>query len=439
MGDETPNPLSISRIEVDRLFGQFTYNLQSGGVDLSKLLILYGDNGSGKTTILNCIFHLLSPAANRGHRGELARVPFARFSVTLGDGTTVSAERPTAALVGNFDMSLHRSSREKISRSFEFDADFKAKQAKTDQAGPRFLPALASLGLRLHLLSDERKIVTDMAPSGESDEGDTPRRYFVAGGNVISSRRAPNYLEQAIQRAVEGIRRQAIAGSGAGEINANTLYADITKRIVSPFHRGTVRGAPSLTELVDDLKRQAERSVSFARFGLSSELRADDFLGTLHSTRAQDQAEVLEQILRPFIDGFKLRLDALESLHDKISTFIGTLNAFYRGKTVSFHLREGFLVTSQNGELLPPNVLSSGEKQLLLLFCNILAVGEEASIFIIDEPELSLNVKWQRKLVDALLDCTKNTRTQFILATHSIELLTQHQHNVLQLATQVPE
>ena len=329
-------------------------------------------------------------------------------------------------------MSLQSASIRKISVPFEVDANFKIQV--TGEAFRPLFTALTSLGLGLHFLSDERKIITDLAPAEER-----PSRSLkgVLSSAKNASGPAADYLEMAIQRAVDGIRKQAIAGSGVGEVNANIQYADIARRIVSPYLRGKIQEIPSLTDLINDLKHQAARSVSFARFGLSTELPADDLLPALQSTGALEHAEVLHQIMRPFVDGFKLRLDALEPLHDKISTFVETVNAFYQGKSISFQLGEGIVVTSEGGEILNPSVLSSGEKQLLLLFCNILAAGDRASIFIIDEPELSLNVKWQRKLVDALLECTRNTHTQFVLATHSLELLTQHQHNVLQLSSRV--
>ncbi|WP_146055604.1 AAA family ATPase, partial [Streptomyces malaysiensis] len=55
------------------------------------------------------------------------------------------------------------------------------------------------------------------------------------------------------------------------------------------------------------------------------------------------------------------------------------------------------------------------------------------TIFVIDEPEISLNVKWQRSLVDALLGCAKGSEIQLILASHSIELLTAHREQVVRL------
>jgi energy-coupling factor transporter ATP-binding protein EcfA2 len=440
-GTEVRKPLFISRVYVEQLFGQFKYELGDDNSDLSKVLILYGDNGSGKTTILNCIFHLLSPSTDRGHRIALGRIPFHRFSVTLGSDTVVSAVREPGTVLGDFDMTVASGTSEPVSAHFEFDPSFKLVRQKKIDRSPLF-SALKNLGLKFHFLSDDRKIVTDLLTSEEEHEdidranvlyGDVYRHYLHTSHLKRVARERESSLEQAIDRAVEWIRKQAITGAGMGDVNANTLYTDITRRIVSPYLRKTVQDKPQLESLIGDLKEQAVRSSSFAKFGLSTVLPADDLLVALESEGARNHIDLLHQILRPFIDGYKLRLNALASLHGTISTFVELINGFYQRKVVSFHLREGIAIKSASEQELKPNLLSSGEKQLLLLLCNVMAAGDEASVFIIDEPELSLNVKWQRKLVDALLDCTKNSQTQFVLATHSLELLTHHEQNVLKL------
>ena len=412
---------------MNRLFGHLTYDLQAESDDISRIFILYGDNGSGKTTILNCIFHLLSPATNRGHRGALAKVPFSRFSVTLGNGAVVTARRTPDSLIGSFEMSLYS---EAFDGTVPIEADANLKVKSNRAITKPLFDALRDLGLRLHLLSDERKIAADSNPDEDEEDVDDLTRFVRERTRTNQPR---NGLDVAVQRAIEAVRKQAIAGSGAGDVNANTLYTNIVQQIVSPYLRPRHKEIVGLRDLIDDLIREGARSNSFARFGLSSELPVDDLLVALNSSGAVEHADVLHQILRPYIDGFKVRLDALQALHDKLRTFVDTVNVFFRGKTVSLSLGPGLVVASEHGGLINRNVLSSGEKQLLLLLCNVLAVGTESSIFIIDEPELSLNVKWQRKLVDALLDCTQGTDTQFVLATHSLELLTRHQHNVLKL------
>jgi ABC-type multidrug transport system ATPase subunit len=66
--------LFIRRIRVERLFGRYTYDLKYVNADAesSRILILYGDNGSGKTTILRLIFNLLTHIDNMGHKTVLA-------------------------------------------------------------------------------------------------------------------------------------------------------------------------------------------------------------------------------------------------------------------------------------------------------------------------------------------------------------------------------
>ena len=63
--------------------------------------------------------------------------------------------------------------------------------------------------------------------------------------------------------------------------------------------------------------------------------------------------------------------------------------------------------------------LSSGEKQIIVLLAHIAfhKTNKNASVFIVDEPELSLHISWQELFVDALLKASPTT--QFIFATHA--------------------
>lgn len=139
-------------------------------------------------------------------------------------------------------------------------------------------------------------------------------------------------------------------------------------------------------------------------------------------------------MLEPYVDSIRARLTALSDIQKKLSVFYEILKtAFYRRKKVSVTVTDGIRVVDENGDALDPSNLSSGEKQLLLLLCNVLTATHHPTLFIIDEPELSLNVKWQRRLIDSLLLLVEGTRVQFIMATHSIELLTRHKGSVLKL------
>lgn len=98
-------PISIVRIDVEKLFGKYTYSLPDEDIrqeNYSSLLIMYGDNGCGKTTVLKLLFHVLSPALRRGHRSFIARVPFKSFSVLLADGTRITVRRKDDNLIGPY-------------------------------------------------------------------------------------------------------------------------------------------------------------------------------------------------------------------------------------------------------------------------------------------------------------------------------------------------
>ena len=63
--------------------------------------------------------------------------------------------------------------------------------------------------------------------------------------------------------------------------------------------------------------------------------------------------------------------------------------------------------------------------QLIILFANVTLSrfkGEkEQTLLIIDEPELSLHIRWQERFIDSLKKIS--TSTQFILATHSPDII----------------
>ena len=141
----------------------------------------------------------------------------------------------------------------------------------------------------------------------------------------------------------------------------------------------------------------------------------------------------ITNILNPYLEGIEARLNALNEVQMVTESFLNTFNDFFFDKDVSFNVSSGLQIKTKEGVLLEPSVLSSGEQQLLLLFCYTIISRDNPSIFIIDEPELSLNVKWQRRIIKSLLDLVAGSEMQFFFATHSLELITQYRKNVERL------
>ena len=73
--------------------------------------------------------------------------------------------------------------------------------------------------------------------------------------------------------------------------------------------------------------------------------------------------------------------------------------------------------------------LSSGEKQMLSFLCYNAFINH--SIILVDEPELSLHVDWQRLLLRILMQ--QGTQNQFIVATHSPFIYAKYPEKELRL------
>lgn len=75
------------------------------------------------------------------------------------------------------------------------------------------------------------------------------------------------------------------------------------------------------------------------------------------------------------------------------------------------------IVFFQDGERLLPYKLSSGEKQMLVILLTVLVRDEGHCVLFMDEPEASLHIEWQQKLIGMIRDLNPNV--QLILTTHS--------------------
>jgi predicted ATP-dependent endonuclease of OLD family len=112
---------------------------------------------------------------------------------------------------------------------------------------------------------------------------------------------------------------------------------------------------------------------------------------------------------------------------DTLQSFMSNKNFFYDNKTsyLSFYL------DGNKNEIFIWRSLSSGEKQLLIQFMEVLLQEGRSVIFIADEPELSLHVIWQEKLLKALR--TLNENAQLIVATHSPDIVADFRNNVINM------
>jgi ABC-type Na+ transport system ATPase subunit NatA len=435
-----PSP-PIQRIEVDGLFNTYSYVIEPPPrqhPEHARLLILYGDNGAGKTTILEALYHLLSPARNRGHRTHLAQVAFKRFSVSLADGSEVVASRSHDDKHGGFLLQMLKGGQIIGRHRFRRDEAGRFVDPADRTSEYRLYHALASLDLELHNMRDDRSIAISHGNFETHDEDATDVLYRRAleaaswtdlalpqrSGKQGALKSLP--VEKALQRFKEWLSQQALEGAKSGNLHAHDVIVSVVRHLAT---FGESEDSPQLDALAAALSRLQERNRAQSQFGLLPELHSGE-LAQLLNEAPVSQRSLLSKIVKPYMDGLEARLDANESIHSLLRTLLQHLNDFLTDKRIELSVSEGLSVYARSGDRIEPGRLSSGERQLLLLLCSAVPARDRASVFMIDEPELSLNIKWQRKLVDALLQCSNS---QLILATHSIELLTKFQDCVVPL------
>lgn len=78
-------------------------------------------------------------------------------------------------------------------------------------------------------------------------------------------------------------------------------------------------------------------------------------------------------------------------------------------------------------------LLSSGEKQILILLTQALLWEDRPVVYVVDEPELSLHVDWQSKFLSSLWEL--GGQIQIIVATHSPDIVGPFRDKVIDLGS----
>ncbi|MEZ8067126.1 AAA family ATPase [Vibrio sp. 10N.222.54.F12] len=84
-------------------------------------------------------------------------------------------------------------------------------------------------------------------------------------------------------------------------------------------------------------------------------------------------------------------------------------------------------LSSRDNKRINLNQLSSGEKQLLIIFLNVIINSGKSSILIMDEPESSLHVEWQSSFIDSVKEL--NPKMQIVSTTHNPLILLNRNEN----------
>ena len=101
----------------------------------------------------------------------------------------------------------------------------------------------------------------------------------------------------------------------------------------------------------------------------------------------------------------------------RIEDFRSVINGLFQETEKQIEIEGNKFNIVSKGQILPIDALSSGEKQILQIMLRVFLLEGKESYVLLDEPENSLDISWQYKLIDTLTKLNPNA--QFFITTHS--------------------
>lgn len=160
-----------------------------------------------------------------------------------------------------------------------------------------------------------------------------------------------------------------------------------------------------------------ERFSKLAETGLQEEVTKIDLPpGKLNPTE--------RRVLSLYLDDLNEKLNVFSELQSQIDAFRTIVGKKFRRKIFSIDRDNGFVIRDEyDKSLLSPSALSSGEQHQIVMFYDLIFSEKNNLLFLIDEPEISLHVGWQRQFLPDLEIVAKLKGHQFLVATHSPQVI----------------
>ncbi len=333
----------------------------------SEQLIITGPNGYGKTMILKLIHHAIS-----NNYSELAKIKFGSFDIFTNFGHIRYLNSNTGLQVESFlneTKKIITHTECHISQETIFD-NTKAHSILINS-------------MRLNNESESNKIITqqrsDLATSMQETKNKTQKLdtlvdelFSCITGKQASTR---EQLPDMLKERIVGLQEKLTPYAKLGLLSTSNKYLKIEPHELSCLPRS----AASLNEKLSDI---------FYEVSLS-----EDFIGrlTLFS----------------------------ELIASKKFAF----------KTLFINSEVGFGFFNHSKDDIPLELLSSGEKNQVSIFFDLIFNAVNGTLILIDEPEISLHITWQKSLLGEFAKIARfNNYSQLILATHSPDIINDDWH-----------
>ncbi len=424
--------MKLRKLIVKGLFGHFNHviRFQDGNIT-----IITAPNGYGKTIVLK----IINAIFNRNF-GFLSHLEFTSIELLTSDGTLIINKEDDSDGSGKMMMSLDLSSDDVYSYQHEkeirrlkrfpshmidtrlpfltqvgesewiddrtgelvdFDyilenySEILPEKYKRDDI-PQWLSVFIS-SLKAHFIQDQRLIL---------------RRVDIRHVRPVRRRNFVDTIEKYADELTERIRESSNNSSAISQQLDTTFPVRLLKKDYS-FKAHTVE------ELKEQLKQLQEKRAVLAKFNLlSSEQHLPDVYVFDEITDADTK------VLTLYVNDTKQKLEAYDLLLQKIDLFSTILNKKRLSfKKINIDPDKGFAFETDKGRPLKLTQLSSGEQHQVVLLYELIFKTQENVLVLIDEPEISLHVAWQKDFLDDLKKIIEIQNMVVVIATHSPQII----------------
>ena len=194
----------------------------------------------------------------------------------------------------------------------------------------------------------------------------------------------------------------------------------------------------SAKELIEALEKIQDKRKKLMKYDLLSQ---DSSLDNEIEVDHIEENDV--KVLNLYVLDTNKKLSSFDDIYEKINTFVEVLNRKLIFKKVKVNSRRGFYfvrldsnMEACDGEekLLSLSKLSSGEQHQVVLLYQLIFNTEPQTLVLIDEPEISLHVVWQKQFMEDLVEVSKINNIKSIIATHSPQIIGDKWNSTIDLA-----
>lgn len=432
----------LKQLYITELYGERTINISFN----NDITLLVGRNGSGKTTILNIISIIAS-----GKIEQLIKIEFHEIRLTylfeskLRAIDIIRKDNESIKLIWKeHTIQLFASSQKNIDFNSENTKEINKSILKniSEEINLLYIPVSRDI----KYLEKEEDSYINRFDNFDIDIS-TSTSYWIDKKNR-NKKIVDDSLEY-VEKLVKENHRQTFLNFE--ELNRNMAKNMFQSSFEYQMENGGTR--EKFDKLIESEGAIKELKLAFKELGYLTddfEDGIDSFLSKLkkgfrtYTKWTKDPQEYSSEV-RDFISNVshidrimrwqKIVQETSQQKYDLqklMNRFFDIINSFFEesNKELIFDNVKGklFFVT-RSEKKITIDKMSSGEKQIVIFFAFLILESRNKSngIFIIDEPEISLHVSWQRKFATSIISAAPDI--QFIFATHSPEIIAPYRNS----------